>query len=102
MPPTARPSGTRSPSSRAGATRTPPIIERGEGCDLYDTDGNAYLDGVSSLWCTVHGHRHPAIDAAVRAQLDRVAHTTMLGLSHPPAIELAQKLLAVAPAGIAS
>jgi adenosylmethionine---8-amino-7-oxononanoate aminotransferase len=76
-----------------------PIIERGEGCTLYDTDGTAYLDGVSSLWCTVHGHRHPAIDAAVRAQLDRVAHTTMLGLSHPPAIELAEKLLAVAPKG---
>jgi adenosylmethionine-8-amino-7-oxononanoate aminotransferase len=76
-----------------------PIIERGEGCTLFDTDGNAYLDGVSSLWCTVHGHRHPALDAAVRAQLDRVAHTTMLGLSHPPAIELAEKLLAVAPKG---
>jgi adenosylmethionine-8-amino-7-oxononanoate aminotransferase len=76
-----------------------PIIERGEGCTLYDTDGTAYLDGVSSLWCTVHGHRHPALDAAVRAQLDRVAHTTMLGLSHPPAIELAEKLLAVAPKG---
>jgi adenosylmethionine-8-amino-7-oxononanoate aminotransferase len=76
-----------------------PIMERGEGCTLFDTDGRAYLDGVSSLWCTVHGHRHPALDAAVRAQLDRVAHTTMLGLSHPPAIELAQKLLAVAPRG---
>jgi adenosylmethionine-8-amino-7-oxononanoate aminotransferase len=76
-----------------------PIIERGDGCTLYDTDGNAYLDGVSSLWCTVHGHRHPALDAAIRAQLDRVAHTTMLGLSHPPAIELAQRLLAVAPKG---
>jgi adenosylmethionine-8-amino-7-oxononanoate aminotransferase len=76
-----------------------PIIERAEGCTLVDTDGTAYLDGVSSLWCTVHGHRHPAIDAAVRAQLDRVAHTTMLGLSHPPAIELAQRLLAVAPRG---
>src|SRR3954454_20692169 len=76
-----------------------PIIERGEGCTLYDTDGAAYLDGVSSLWCTVHGHRHPAIDAAVKAQLDRVAHTTMLGLSHPPAVQLAEKLLAVAPRG---
>jgi adenosylmethionine-8-amino-7-oxononanoate aminotransferase len=76
-----------------------PIIERGEGCTLFDTDGTPYLDGVSSLWCTVHGHRHPALDAAVRAQLDRVAHTTMLGLSHPPAIELAEKLLAVAPKG---
>jgi adenosylmethionine---8-amino-7-oxononanoate aminotransferase len=76
-----------------------PIIERGSGCTLWDTDGREYLDGVSSLWCTVHGHRHPALDAAVRAQLDRVAHTTMLGLSHPPAIELAEKLLAVAPSG---
>ncbi|HWH94508.1 MAG TPA: adenosylmethionine--8-amino-7-oxononanoate transaminase [Baekduia sp.] len=76
-----------------------PIIARGSGCTLWDTDGREYLDGVSSLWCTVHGHRHPAIDAAVRAQLDRVAHTTMLGLSHAPAIELAEKLLAVAPRG---
>jgi adenosylmethionine-8-amino-7-oxononanoate aminotransferase len=76
-----------------------PIIERAEGCTLYDTDGRAYLDGVSSLWCTVHGHRHPALDAAVRAQLDRVAHTTMLGLTHPPAIELAERLLAIAPRG---
>src|SRR5256885_2249420 len=75
------------------AAEDAPIIERGEGCTLGDTDGNAYLDGVSSLWCTVHGHGHPALDAAVRAQLDRVAHTTMLGLSHPPAIELARRLL---------
>jgi len=77
-----------------------PIIERGEGSLLFDTDGNAYIDGVSSLWCNVLGHRHPAIDAAVRAQLDRVAHTTMLGLSHPGAIELAQKLVGVAPSGL--
>ena len=69
----------------------PLIVERAQGCTLYDTDGNAYIDGISSLWCTVHGHRHPAIDAAVRAQLDRVAHTTMLGLSHPPAVQLAEK-----------
>jgi adenosylmethionine-8-amino-7-oxononanoate aminotransferase len=76
-----------------------PIIERAEGCTLWDTDDVAYLDGVSSLWCTVHGHRHPALDAAVKAQVDRVAHTTMLGLSHPGAIELASRLLAVAPRG---
>ena len=77
-----------------------PIIERGEGSLLFDTDGNAYIDGVSSLWCNVLGHRQPAIDAAIRAQLDRVAHTTMLGLSHPPAIELAQRLVGIAPAGL--
>jgi adenosylmethionine-8-amino-7-oxononanoate aminotransferase len=77
------------------------VIERGEGTNLYDTDGRAYIDGVSSLWCNVHGHRHPAIDGAIRTQLDRVAHTTMLGLSHRPAIELAEKLIAVAPPGLA-
>jgi adenosylmethionine-8-amino-7-oxononanoate aminotransferase len=78
----------------------PLIIERAEGCTLYDTDNNAYLDGVSSLWCNVHGHGHPAIDRAVRAQLDRVAHTTMLGLSHPGAIELADRLVKLAPDGL--
>ncbi len=85
---------------RAWAQEAPVLIERGEGTTLYDTEGNAYIDGVSSLWCTVHGHRHPAIDAAVRAQLDRVAHSTMLGLSHPGAIELAQRLVEIAPAGL--
>src|SRR5437762_3858329 len=77
-----------------------PIIERGEGSLLFDTDCNAYFDGVSSLWCNVLGHRQPTIDAAIRAQLDKVAHTTMLGLSHPSAIELAQRLVAVAPPGL--
>ncbi len=78
----------------------PIMIERAEGTTLYDTDGNAYIDGVSSLWCNVHGHRHPHIDAAVREQLDRVAHSTMLGLSHPPAVELAERLVAIAPPGL--
>ncbi|HET6508448.1 MAG TPA: adenosylmethionine--8-amino-7-oxononanoate transaminase [Baekduia sp.] len=81
------------------AAEDAPIVERAEGAWLHDTDGRAYLDGTSALWCNVHGHRHPAIDAAVRAQLDRVAHTTMLGLSHPPAIALAEALLAIAPRG---
>ena len=78
----------------------PIVIDRAEGTNLFDTDGNAYIDGVSSLWCNVHGHRHPAIDAAVRDQLDRVAHSTMLGLSHEPAIELAEQLVAIAPPGL--
>jgi adenosylmethionine-8-amino-7-oxononanoate aminotransferase len=78
----------------------PVVIEHAEGTNLYDTDGNAYIDGVSSLWCNVHGHRHPAIDAAIEAQLGRVAHSTLLGLTHPPAIELAERLLAVAPPGL--
>ncbi len=79
----------------------PVIIERADGTDLYDTEGKRYIDGVSSLWCTVHGHRHPAIDIAVRDQLDKVAHSTMLGLSHGPAIELARKLIGIAPPGLA-
>jgi adenosylmethionine-8-amino-7-oxononanoate aminotransferase len=78
----------------------PLIIERAAGCTLYDTDGHGYIDGVSSLWCNVHGHTHQQIDRAVRAQLERVAHTTMLGLSHPGAIELARRLVDLAPAGL--
>jgi adenosylmethionine-8-amino-7-oxononanoate aminotransferase len=88
-------------TQQRGWSEEPPVmVERAEGCTLYDTDGNAYIDGISSLWCTVHGHGHPAIDAAVRAQLDRVAHSTMLGLSHPPAVELAEKLVGIAPSGL--
>ena len=75
----------------------PLIIERGEGCELIDTDGNRYLDGVSSLWVNVHGHGHPALDAAITAQLGRLAHSTFLGLTHPTAIELAARLVALAP-----
>ena len=78
----------------------PLIVERAEGTDLVDTEGRRYIDGVSSLWCNVHGHRHPVIDAAVREQLDRIAHTTMLGLSHPSAIELAARLVDIAPPGL--
>ena len=82
------------------ADEPPLIIERGEGVRLFDTDGNSYLDGVSSLWCTVHGHQREEIDQAVREQLGRVAHSTMLGLSHPGAIQLAAKLSAIAPEGL--
>jgi adenosylmethionine---8-amino-7-oxononanoate aminotransferase len=78
----------------------PVIVERGEGTDLIDVDGRRYIDGVSSLWCNVHGHAHPRIDAAVRGQLDRIAHSTMLGLSHRPGIELAARLAELAPAGL--
>ena len=77
-------------TQQRGWTEEPPlVVERAEGTDLIDVDGRRYIDGVSSLWCNVHGHRHPRIDAAVRAQLERVAHSTMLGLTHRPAIELA-------------
>jgi adenosylmethionine---8-amino-7-oxononanoate aminotransferase len=78
----------------------PLVIERAEGCTLVDVDGRAYLDGTSSLWCNVHGHRHPKLDAALRAQLDRVAHTTLLGASNPTTIELAARLVDLTPAGL--
>jgi adenosylmethionine---8-amino-7-oxononanoate aminotransferase len=78
----------------------PLIVQRAEGTDLIDTEGRRYIDGVSSLWCNVHGHRHPRIDEAVKAQLETVAHSTMLGLSHPPAIRLARRLVELAPPGL--
>jgi adenosylmethionine---8-amino-7-oxononanoate aminotransferase len=78
----------------------PLVIERGEGTDLIDSDGRRYIDGVSSLWCNVHGHRHPLLDAAVREQLDRVAHSTILGLTHRGAADLAGRLVDLAPRGL--
>jgi adenosylmethionine-8-amino-7-oxononanoate aminotransferase len=78
----------------------PCIIERGEGNYLVDVDGRKYLDGVSSLWCNVHGHRRKEIDQAIKAQIERIAHSTFLGLSHVPGIELAEKLIGIAPPGL--
>jgi len=75
----------------------PLVITAAEGMHLIDSEGKRYLDGVSSLWCNVHGHRVPEIDAAVRAQLDKVAHTTMLGLASEPAILLADRLMKLVP-----
>ncbi len=78
----------------------PLIIESGEGSYLIDTKGERYIDGVSSLWVTVHGHRKKEIDDAVREQLDKVAHSTLLGLSNVPSIELAKRLIEIAPEGL--
>ena len=78
----------------------PCIISEGDGHYLIDVHGRKYLDGVSSLWCNVHGHRKKEIDDAVKAQLDRIAHSTFLGLSHVPGIQLAEKLIAIAPKGL--
>jgi dethiobiotin synthase len=79
----------------------PPLtIERAEGNELIDTEGRRYLDGVSSLWVNVHGHAHPAINAAIAEQLAKVAHSTLLGLASTPSILLAEKLVALAPPGL--
>ena len=78
----------------------PLLIERGEGCWLVDTAGNRYLDGSASMWCNVHGHRHPRLDAALAAQTAKVAHTTNLGLSNPTSVEFARRLVEIAPPGL--
>jgi adenosylmethionine-8-amino-7-oxononanoate transaminase len=77
-----------------------PIIQKGQGVWLWDVRGRKYLDGVSSLWCNVHGHCVPEIDRAVYSQLKQIAHSTFLGLSNVPAIGLAEKLVAIAPKGL--
>jgi len=75
----------------------PLIVERAEGVYLYDTEGRRYLDGVSSLWVNIHGHNRAEINRAITDQLGRVAHSTLLGLANPPAVELAARLVALAP-----
>lgn len=85
---------------KAYAAESPPVIAAAEGFHLIDAEGRRYLDGVSSLWCNVHGHRVVELDAAVRAQLDQVAHSTLLGLGNVPSIELARELVVRAPAGL--
>ena len=78
----------------------PLIIEKGQGSYLIDTDGHRYLDGVSSLWVNVHGHGRPEIDRAIKAQLGKIAHSTLLGLGNTPSIELAERLSGIAPKGL--
>src|SRR5580700_1379031 len=85
---------------RTWMSEDPLIIERGEGNYLIDVEGRRYLDGVSSLWCNVHGHSKAELDRALNQQIDRIAHSTMLGLTNVPAIELARALIEIAPAGL--
>lgn len=73
------------------------VIESGKGFYLIDTEGKKYIDGVSSLWCNVHGHRVKKIDDAIKRQLGKIAHSTLLGLGQTKSIELAKKLIAIAP-----
>jgi adenosylmethionine-8-amino-7-oxononanoate aminotransferase len=85
---------------RAYAAEPPLIIASARGPFLIDLDGREYLDGVSSLWCNVHGHRVPELDDAVIAQLRQVAHSTLLGLANVPSIRLARRLVELAPPGL--
>lgn len=78
----------------------PLIIEKGKGSYLIDTEGRKYLDGTSSIWVNLHGHRHPQLDRALTRQLRQIAHSTFLGLTNPPAIRLARALIRLAPKGL--
>lgn len=78
----------------------PLIIERGEGSYLHDVEGNKYLDGISSLWVTVHGHKKEEINQAIKEQLDKLAHSTLLGQANIPSTLLAKKLVEITPEGL--
>src|SRR4030095_17169094 len=71
----------------------PMVLVGGEGAMVRDSRGREYIDGNSSIWTNVHGHNHPRINAAIRAQLERVAHTSFLGTTNPPAIKLARDIV---------
>ncbi len=77
-----------------------PVIRSGDGFELIDVNGRRFLDGISSLWCNVHGHRVPEIDRAIADQLQKVAHTTLLGLASEPSILLAKRLVDLTPPGL--
>ncbi len=78
----------------------PLIIERANEFELIDVDGRSYLDGISSLWCNVHGHSVPELLEVLHDQVDSLCHATLLGSSHRPAIELAKALRGVVPEGL--
>jgi lysine--8-amino-7-oxononanoate aminotransferase len=75
----------------------PLIIESGNGIKVKDIDGKEYYDGFSSVWLNVHGHRKKELDNAIKTQLDKIAHSTLLGMTNVPATELAEKLIAISP-----
>ncbi|WP_170372037.1 adenosylmethionine--8-amino-7-oxononanoate transaminase [Ruegeria arenilitoris] len=76
------------------------LIDRAEGVYLYREDGVKMIDAMSSWWCAIHGHRHPAITAAMQQQLDRMPHVMFGGLTHRPAIDLGRKMVALLPDGL--
>src|SRR5712672_1960531 len=75
----------------------PLVLVEGHGALLRDSRGREYIDGNSSIWTNIHGHNHPHINAAIRSQLDRVAHTSFLGFTNPAATELAEAMADLFP-----
>jgi adenosylmethionine-8-amino-7-oxononanoate aminotransferase len=78
----------------------PLIITEGRGSFLKDLSGKWYLDGISSVWVTVHGHGKKEINDAIKTQIDRISHSTLLGQTHPPAAKLAENLIKLSPEGL--
>ena len=78
----------------------PLVIEGSDGVYLIDSEGKRYIDGVSSLWVNIHGHKVKKIDAAIKKQIDKISHSTLLGVTNPPASILAKKLIDIAPKGL--
>ena len=76
--------------------REPIVITEGEGSVLRDVKGREYLDANASIWTNLHGHRHPALNAALQRQLKRIAHSSALGLANGPAALLAEQLVRAA------
>ena len=80
--------------------KEPIIIENAEGAHLIDSNGKKYIDGVSSLWVNIHGHKVPEIDEAIQLQVNKLSHSTLLGITNPPASELAKELIDICPSGL--
>src|SRR5256885_13035938 len=80
--------------------RDPYVVTSAEGVRLTLADGRELVDGMASWWCAIHGYRHPALDEAARAQLERMAHVMFGGLTHEPAVRLAERLTELAPPGL--
>lgn len=86
-------------SALPGSSAPLPVVSA-EGVRLRLADGRELIDGMSSWWCAIHGYRHPALDAAVREQLERMAHVMFGGLTHEPAVRLAERLVEISPDGL--
>ncbi|HWX86845.1 MAG TPA: adenosylmethionine--8-amino-7-oxononanoate transaminase [Solirubrobacteraceae bacterium] len=88
------------PYSASPGSPAPLPVVSAEGVRLRLADGRELIDGMSSWWCAIHGYRHPALDRAVREQLERMAHVMFGGLTHEPAVRLAKRLVEITPTGL--